>query len=168
MPGPTTTGIDNNMLNSNDLIRKSVHDKFSGSTKIITHLDHIGHCKAATGKNRSTSIDQKSRHGQIPQRTFLEAMDPSQVQGHGALHFPHQKSTRPDAMNLKALCAANVGTYLPELRGNKSLVVHRVDPRQSLRTSIKSQFLKSLITFGDKCSRNGSKNVLTAPRTSLG
>jgi hypothetical protein len=33
-------------------------------------------------------------------------------------------------------------------------------PRQALRTSIKRQFLKILITFGDKCPRNGSKNDL--------
>ena len=32
-------------------------------------------------------------------------------------------------------------------------------PRQALRTSIKSQFLKVLITFGDTCPQNGSKNV---------
>ena len=41
-------------------------------------------------------------------------------------------------------------------------------PRQALRTSIKSQFVKILINFGDKCLQNGSKNELTAPRTSLG
>ena len=34
--------------------------------------------------------------------------------------------------------------------------------------SIKSQFFKILITFGDKCPRNGSKNEQTAPRTSMG
>jgi hypothetical protein len=36
-------------------------------------------------------------------------------------------------------------------------------PRQGLRTSIKSQFLKILIIFGDKCPRNGSKNVHPRP-----
>ena len=41
-------------------------------------------------------------------------------------------------------------------------------PRQALRTSIKSQLLKIWIKFGDKCPRNGSKNELTAPRTTLG
>jgi len=38
-------------------------------------------------------------------------------------------------------------------------------PRQALRTSIKSQFWKILITCGDKCPRNGSKNDKMAPRT---
>ena len=41
-------------------------------------------------------------------------------------------------------------------------------PRQALRTSIKSQFWKILITFGDKYPRNGSTNEPMAPRTSLG
>jgi len=35
-------------------------------------------------------------------------------------------------------------------------------------SSIKSQFWKILITFGDKGPRNGSKNDLTAPKTTLG
>jgi hypothetical protein len=41
-------------------------------------------------------------------------------------------------------------------------------PRQALQTSTKSQFLKILITFGDKCPQNGSKNQPMAQRTSLG
>ena len=41
-------------------------------------------------------------------------------------------------------------------------------PRQALRTSIKSHFLKILITFGDKCPQNGSNNATMAPRTHLG
>ena len=41
-------------------------------------------------------------------------------------------------------------------------------PRQALRTSIRSQFLKILIAFGDKCPRNGSKNEETAPITRTG
>ena len=55
------------------------------------------------------------------------------------------------------------------------LVVVEVDaafcplgPRQALRTLNKSQFLKILITFGDKCLRNGSKNDPMAPRTTMG
>ena len=38
-------------------------------------------------------------------------------------------------------------------------------PRRALRTSIKSQVLNILSNFGDKCPQNGSKNDLTAPRT---
>ena len=41
-------------------------------------------------------------------------------------------------------------------------------PRQALRPSIKSQFLKILITFDDKCPRNGFKNDTMVPRTTLG
>ena len=41
-------------------------------------------------------------------------------------------------------------------------------PRQALRTSIKSHFLKILITFSDKCPRDGSKNEPMAQRMSLG
>jgi hypothetical protein len=36
-----------------DLIWTSVYDKYSGSMKITTHLDHIGHCKATLGSNWS-------------------------------------------------------------------------------------------------------------------
>ena len=31
-----------------DLIRTSIYDKYSGSTKISTHLDHISHYKTAS------------------------------------------------------------------------------------------------------------------------
>ena len=41
-------------------------------------------------------------------------------------------------------------------------------PRQALRTSIKSQFLKILRTFGDECPQNGSKYGSMAPSTGLG
>ena len=34
-----------------NFIRTSIHDKFSGSIKITTHLDHISHCKTACGTN---------------------------------------------------------------------------------------------------------------------
>ena len=37
----------------NSLIRTSVYDKFSGATKIVTHLDHISHCTTAFGTNWS-------------------------------------------------------------------------------------------------------------------
>ena len=47
--------------------------------------------------------------------------------------------------------------------------VHAVPvPRQALRTSMKSQFLKILITFGDECPQNGCKNEPMAQITSLG
>ena len=36
-----------------DLISTSSYDKHSGSTKITTHLDHISHRKAASGKDFS-------------------------------------------------------------------------------------------------------------------
>ena len=32
-----------------DLIRTSIYDGYSGSTKITTHLDHISHWKASPG-----------------------------------------------------------------------------------------------------------------------
>ena len=35
------------------LIRTSICDNYSGSTKSTTHLDHISHCEAASGTNRS-------------------------------------------------------------------------------------------------------------------
>jgi len=38
---------------SPDLIRTSVEDKYSGTTKIIKHLDHVSHCKTASGTNWS-------------------------------------------------------------------------------------------------------------------
>jgi hypothetical protein len=41
-------------------------------------------------------------------------------------------------------------------------------PRQALRTSIRRQFLKIVIAFGDKCPQNGSKNEPMAQRTCLG
>ena len=36
-----------------DLIRTSLCDIHSGSTKITTHLDHISHCKTTSGTNWS-------------------------------------------------------------------------------------------------------------------
>jgi len=44
----------------------------------------------------------------------------------------------------------------------------RLSHPRPFEPSIKSQFFKILITFGDKCPRNGSRNVQTAPRTSMG
>ena len=41
-------------LKLTDLIRKSVYDKNSGSTKITTRLDHNCHCKTTSGTNWST------------------------------------------------------------------------------------------------------------------
>ena len=38
---------------SQDLRRTSIHNKYSGSIKITTHLDHISHGKTASGTNRS-------------------------------------------------------------------------------------------------------------------
>ena len=40
-----------------DLIRTSIDDKYSGSMKITTRLDHVCHCKVASGidwSNRRT------------------------------------------------------------------------------------------------------------------
>jgi hypothetical protein len=51
----------------------------------------------------------------------------------------------------------------PELRDEGPLRA----PRKSLRTSIKRQFVKVVPTCGDKCPQNGSRNDLTAPRTTL-
>ena len=34
-------------------IRTSVYDKYSGSMKMATHLDHVGRCKTASGMNLS-------------------------------------------------------------------------------------------------------------------
>ena len=34
-----------------DLICTSIYDKYSGSTKFATHLDHIRYCKAPPGTN---------------------------------------------------------------------------------------------------------------------
>ena len=34
-----------------DLIRTSFHGKYWGSIKITTHVDHISHCRIASGKN---------------------------------------------------------------------------------------------------------------------
>ena len=36
-----------------DFIWTSIYDKYPGSIKITTHLDHIRHCKAASGTNWS-------------------------------------------------------------------------------------------------------------------
>ena len=35
--------------------RTSMHDKYSGSMKITTHLDHISHCKIASGQKGSNA-----------------------------------------------------------------------------------------------------------------
>ena len=35
------------------LIRTSIFDKYSGSPKTTTHLDHVSHCRTASGINRS-------------------------------------------------------------------------------------------------------------------
>jgi len=43
-----------------DLVRTNVYGKYSGSTKITTHLDHISHCKTALGKKMGESIDLSS------------------------------------------------------------------------------------------------------------
>ena len=40
-------------LAEEDLTRTGVDDKYWGSTKITTHLDHISHCKTASGTNWS-------------------------------------------------------------------------------------------------------------------
>ena len=37
----------------NDLVRKSIYDKYSGSMKTATHLDHISQCRTASGTNKS-------------------------------------------------------------------------------------------------------------------
>jgi hypothetical protein len=37
-----------------DITRTSICDKYSGFMKITTHLDHISHCKTASGTNWST------------------------------------------------------------------------------------------------------------------
>jgi len=34
-----------------NLILTSVYDRYSGSMKITTHLDHISHCETASGTN---------------------------------------------------------------------------------------------------------------------
>ena len=36
-----------------NLIRASIRDKHSGSMKITTYLDHVGHCKTTSGTNWS-------------------------------------------------------------------------------------------------------------------
>ena len=36
-----------------DRIRTIMHGKYSGSMKTTTHMDHISHCKLASGSNRS-------------------------------------------------------------------------------------------------------------------
>ena len=38
-----------------NLIRTSIDDKNSGSTEITTRLDHISHCKTASGTNWSST-----------------------------------------------------------------------------------------------------------------
>jgi len=38
--------------NPRNLIRTSVYDKYSGSRKITAHIDHICHCKKASGTHR--------------------------------------------------------------------------------------------------------------------
>ena len=35
------------------LIQTSIYDEYSGTMKITTHLDHISHCKTASGTNGS-------------------------------------------------------------------------------------------------------------------
>ena len=40
-------------LRPQNLIRSSIHDKFSGVMKITTHLYHISHCKTSSGTNWS-------------------------------------------------------------------------------------------------------------------
>ena len=40
-----------NLLLAGDFIRMSIYDNYSGSIKITTHLDHIRHCKTASGTN---------------------------------------------------------------------------------------------------------------------
>ena len=42
---------DNISRVSNTLIQTSVCDKYSGSIKITTHLDHISHCETESGTN---------------------------------------------------------------------------------------------------------------------
>ena len=37
-----------------DLVRTIIHDKYSGSMNIITHLDQISHCATAFGTNSSS------------------------------------------------------------------------------------------------------------------
>ena len=41
------------LLRTSDLVRTSIYDECSGSTKIPTHLDHISHCETAPGTNWS-------------------------------------------------------------------------------------------------------------------
>jgi len=40
-------------LVNEDFIRTSIYDKYSGSTKITTHLDHVSYCKTASDTNWS-------------------------------------------------------------------------------------------------------------------
>ena len=44
-----------------DLTRTSIRDKYPGSTKITTHLDHIGQCKTASGTNWSKRWTYQSK-----------------------------------------------------------------------------------------------------------
>ena len=37
-----------------NLIRTSIYDKYSGSMKITTRLDHISHCRTASGTDWSS------------------------------------------------------------------------------------------------------------------
>ena len=43
------------VLDTIELIGASICDKYSGSMKITTHLDHIGHWKTASGTTWSNS-----------------------------------------------------------------------------------------------------------------
>ena len=40
-----------NCRRGDDMIRTSIYDKYSGSTEITTHPDHISRCKRAPGTN---------------------------------------------------------------------------------------------------------------------
>ena len=51
-----------------DLIRTSVHDTYSGSMKITTHLDRISDHKTASDTNWSTKIDIPSHRHQYSPR----------------------------------------------------------------------------------------------------
>ena len=63
-----------------NLIRTRIYDEYSGSMKITTHLDHISHCKTASGTywsnrwtNRVATIGtcpDEISHRQVPARDF--------------------------------------------------------------------------------------------------
>jgi len=67
-------------------------------------------------------------------------------------YLAHKKLPRP-----RTLQQAQAWGPPVLLRGGQLLMSEVPLPRQALRTSIKSQFLKILITFGDECPQNGSK-----------